>query len=188
MAGIEIVGLDKIIRNFRKFDFTQQRAKTRYFDLIGESALDLLRGNTPRDTGALARSWMELGRSGDWLDIGVSPDQSDKLYYLMHGTRDQAPNMFVDVIRSFIDNQIISTLEFSLAESHTYFKTLPGGKGRRRQQVGRTSAGFTGGKRATGSATVKRAGTGGKRLGRRLSLRRRRGRTVNQSRKDVKMG
>jgi hypothetical protein len=103
-----------------------------------------------------------------------------------NGTRRSPPNLFVSFIGSFIDNQIISTLELSLSESHVFFERLPGGRGRSRQQVGRTSAGFSGGKRATGSATVKRAGTGSKRLGRRLSLRRRRGRTINAARKDIR--
>ena len=185
---VEIIGLPEIAKNFQKFSFTQRRAKERYFDLIGNSSLQLLRGNTPRDTGALARSWQILGRGGDWLDVGVPPDQYDKLYYLTNGTRTQTPNLFVSVIGSFIDNQIISTLELSLKESHIFFNRLPGGRGRSRQQVGRTSAGFSGGKRATGTATVKRTGTGSKRLGRRLSLRRRRGRTINATRKDIKMG
>lgn len=188
MSSVEIIGLDAIQRNFRKFNFTQRKAKERYLDLISISALQLLRTNTPKDTGALARSWQVLARGSNYIDIGVPPDQSDKLFYLTNGTRRAPPNLFVSVIGSFINNQIISTLEQSLSESHIFFKKLPGGKGRRRQQVGRTSAGFTGGKRATGSASVKRVGTGGKRLGRRLSLRRRRGRSVNQARKDVKMG
>lgn len=52
-----------------------------------------------------------------------------------------------------------------------------GGKGRKFQQVGRTKATLTG-HRQSGGAQVKRVGTGSKRLGRRLSLRRRRGKDI----------
>jgi hypothetical protein len=41
---------------------------------------------------------------------------------------------------------------------------------------------------SAGRATLVRAGTGRRQLKRRLSLRRRRGRSVNPSRKDVKVG
>ena len=67
------------------------------------------------------------------------------------------------------------------------FKDLPGGKGRRFQQVGRTSAGFKGGVSFAGRASLIRAGTGRRQLKRRLSLRRRRGKSVNPARKDVKL-
>jgi len=52
-----------------------------------------------------------------------------------------------------------------------------GGRGRKFQQVGRTKATLTG-HRQSGGAQVKRVGTGSKRLGRRLSLRRRRGKDI----------
>ncbi len=128
--AIEIVGLKEIAKNFRKFDFTQRQAKERYFDLIGNSALGLLRTNTPVDTGALKRSWQVLGRGSDWLDVGVPPDQYDKLFYITNGTRRAPPNLFVSFISGFIDNQIISTLELSLSKSHVFFQGVPGGKGR----------------------------------------------------------
>ena len=62
MSGIEVIGLDQIKRNFNKFSFTQRRAKEKYLDLIGDSAVELLRTNTPVDTAALKRSWQVLGR------------------------------------------------------------------------------------------------------------------------------
>ena len=52
-----------------------------------------------------------------------------------------------------------------------------GGRGRKFQQVGRTKATLEG-HRQSGGAQVKRIGTGSKRLGRRLSLRRRRGKDI----------
>jgi hypothetical protein len=82
----------------------------------------------------------------------------------------------------------MARLEAALAESHRWFAKLPGGKNRRFQQVGRTSAGFKGGTSFAGRATLVRVGTGRRQLKRRLSLRRRRGKSVNPARKDVRVG
>ena len=66
--------------------------------------------------------------------------------------------------------------------------TVPGGKNRKMQQVGRTSAGFKGGVSFAGRSTLVRAGTGRRQLKRRLSLRRRRGHGMNPKEKKVNLG
>ena len=48
---------------------------------------------------------------------------------------------------------VMARLEAALAESHEFFRKLPGGKGRKFQQVGRTSAGFKGGISFAGRST-----------------------------------
>jgi len=185
---IEVIGLDLIVKNFRKFNFTQPRAKERYLTMVGTEAITMLRRNTPRDTGALAESWGVLSRGIDYIDIGVPEEQLDILSFVTKGTIHQIAQPFVDFIGRIIDNTIIQSLELALSESHPFFRKLPGGKQRKRQQVGRTSAGFQGGTRFSGRATLVRPGTGRRQLKRRLSLRRRKGRSINQARKDVKMG
>ena len=76
-----------------------------------------------------------------------------------------------------------------MAENHPYFVKLAGGKGRKFQQVGRTSAGFKGGVSFAGRSTLVRAGTGRRQLKRRLSLRRRRGSLAKNNKETrVKLG
>jgi len=185
---IEVIGLDTIIKNFRKFDFTQPRAKERYLNMVGVESISMLRRNTPRDTGALAESWGVISRGIDYIDIGVPEEQLDILSFVSEGTIHQIAQPFLQFIGRVIDNTIMQSLELALSESHPFFRKLPGGKQRKRQQVGRTSAGFSGGTRFAGRATIIRPGTGRRQLKRRLSLRRRKGKSINQARKDVKMG
>ena len=97
-------------------------------------------------------------------------------------------NPFIEKINNQVNNMVMARLELALSEQIEFFRKLPGGKNRKFQQVGRTSAGFKGGTSFSGRATLVRAGTGRRQLKRRLSLRRRRGRSVNPSRKDVKVG
>ena len=183
--AIEIEGLDKVQRNFRKFNMTQPNIKSRFLDMIGQESLDLLKMNTPRDTGQLADSW-QLQKSEN--SIVIANDQQDLLSFLTVGTIRHLPNPFISVINRQVENMVMDRLEGALAESHQWFAKLPGGKNRKMQQVGRTSAGFKGGVSFAGRATMVRAGTGRRQLKRRLSLRRRRGASINPSRKDVKVG
>ena len=146
----------------------------------------MLRANTPVDTGNLRDSWI-LQKSAH--EIVVSNDQQDLLSWILFGSvTHKMPRNFVAQISDVIDAAVLATLEKALAENHRWFAKLPGGKGRRFQQVGRTSAGFKGGVSFAGRATLVRAGTGRRQLKRRLSLRRRRGASVNPGRKDVKLG
>ena len=52
--AIETVGLKKIENKFRKFNMSGPNIKSRFLDVIGVESLQLLRINTPRDTGQLA--------------------------------------------------------------------------------------------------------------------------------------
>ena len=122
-------------------------------------------------------------------EVVIANDQQDLLSWHLFGSRNhRMPRNFVAEINQQINNMAMARLEQALAENHRYFRNLPGGKGRRFQQVGRTSAGFKGGVSFAGRASLIRAGTGRRQLKRRLSLRRRRGRSVNPARKDVKLG
>jgi hypothetical protein len=183
MMPIEVVGLKKIQRELNEFNFRVPNIKSRFLDMIGVEALELLRINTPRDTGALADSWV-LQKSAN--EIIIANDQQDLISFITFGTIRHRPNPFVSVINRQVDNMILARLELALGENHRYFRDLPGGKNRRFQQVGRTSAGFKGGVSFAGRSSLVRVGTGRRQLKRRLSLRRRRGKSVNPSRKDVR--
>jgi hypothetical protein len=185
IKGIEIEGLGSMEREFRKFNFKVPNIKSRFLDVIGEESLNLLKINTPRDTGNLADSW-QMQKSTH--EVVITNDQQDLISFITFGTIRHLPNPFIMVINQQVDNMVMKRLQQALAENHRWFKSLPGGKGRKFQQVGRTSAGFKGGTSFAGRATLVRVGTGRRQLKRRLSLRRRRGKSVNPSRKDVKLG
>ena len=187
MADTEgIKGLDRLLRNFQKVNFRIPNIESRFLDVIGEEALEMLRANTPVDTGNLRDSW-QLQKSAH--EIVVANDQQDLLSWILFGSvTHKMPRNFVAQISDVIDAAVLATLEKALAENHRWFAKLPGGKGRKFQQVGRTSAGFKGGVSFAGRATMVRAGTGRRQLKRRLSLRRRRGAQMNPKEKKVKLG
>jgi len=185
VISFDIQGLDKIQQSLKDFNFRAPNIKSRFLDMIGVEALELLKLNTPKDTGNLADSW-QLQQTDN--EIVIANDQQDLISFHTFGTIRHIPNPFISRINRQVDNIVMARLEQALAENHRYFAKLRGGKGRRFQQVGRTSAGFKGGVSFAGRATLIRAGTGRRQLKRRLSLRRRRGKSVNPARKDVKLG
>jgi len=182
---IDIEGLKEIQNKFNKFKFSGKNIKYRFLTMIGVESLELLKMNTPVDTGALREGWV-LQQSEN--EVTIMNDQQDLLSFHTKGTIRHIANPFIMRINSQVDNMVMARLEAALAESHEFFRKLPGGKGRKFQQVGRTSAGFKGGISFAGRSTLVRAGTGRRQLKRRLSLRRRRGKSINPSRKDVKVG
>jgi len=184
-VSVEIKGLDRLQREFKKFNFRIPNIESRFLDVIGIEAMELLKMNTPVDTGNLRDSW-QLQKSGK--EIIIANDQQDLLSMLLFGSiHHPMPRNFVLQVSQQIDNAVMDRLELALAESHRWFAKLPGGKNRKYQQVGRTSAGFKGGTSFAGRASLVRAGTGRRQLKRRLSLRRRRGKSINPTRKDVQI-
>ena len=183
--AIDIEGLKEIQSKFNKFKFRGKNIKYKFLTMVGVEALELLKMNTPVDTGTLREGWI-LQQSEN--EVTIMNDQQDLISFLSMGTIRHIANPFIMRINSQVDNMVMARLELALAESHEFFRKLPGGKNRKMQQVGRTSAGFKGGISFAGRSTLVRAGTGRRQLKRRLSLRRRRGKSINPSRKDVKVG
>lgn len=211
---IHIKGLDKVAKELQSFEFVGPKIETRFLTLIAELSIEALRMNVPVDTGRLRDSFSYTVRKGqvdvyttegdllNWIDKGtpahvIEPVTTNVLRFEINGREIFAKrvnhpgtkrNPIIDEINSNINNMILKVLEQSMSENHPYFAKLPGGKGRKYQQVGRTSAGFRGGVSFSGRSTINRPGMGGKRFGRRLQLKRRRGRSINPSRKEVKLG
>ena len=185
MASVDIKGLDSFQSELKRFDFKLPNIKSRFLNMIGEEALSMLQANTPVDTGMLRDSWQMQITSNE---VVIANDQQDLLSWILLGSiKHKMPRNFVAEINQQVDNMVMARLEQALAENHRYFKDLPGGKGRKFQQVGRTSAGFRGGVSFAGRSSLIRAGTGRRQLKRRLSLRRRRGKSINPARKDIKL-
>jgi len=179
---LEVEGLDEIKQQFKEFKFKGGNVKYRFLQMIGEESLRLLRMNTPVDTGALRDGWV-VQQSENGVDI--INDQQDLISFHTFGTIRHLPNPFIKKVNDIVRNMVMDRLKEALHENMRAFKKL--GKGRRYQQVGRTSAGFTGGVSFAGRATLIRAGTGRRQLKRRISLRRRRGSQVQGNHK-VKVG
>ena len=81
MATVE--GMDRLLRNFRKVDMKIPNITSRFLDVIGEEALEMLRMNTPVDTGNLRDSW-QLQKSAH--EIVVANDQQDLLSFHLFGS------------------------------------------------------------------------------------------------------
>jgi hypothetical protein len=138
-----IKGLDSFQKELNRFDFKLPNIKRRFLDMVGVEALEMLRANTPVDTGNLRDSWV-LQQTHN--EVTILNDQQDLLSWHLFGSKNhRMPRNFVAEINQQVNNMVMARLEQALAENHRYFKDLPGGKGRRFQQVGRTSAGFKGG-------------------------------------------
>lgn len=184
MASVE--GLDRLIENFSQVNFRIPNIKLRFLDVIGKEALIMLKANTPVDTGNLRDSWI-LEQSPD--EVLIYNKEADLLSWHLFGSkRHPNPINFVQQINDIINTQVLNTLQKALAENHRWFERLPGGKGVKFQQVARISSGFTGGTRFAGRTALVKAGIGRKSFKRRLSLRRRAGKSINPLRKDVKLG
>jgi hypothetical protein len=210
---IIVEGIREIRQGFQKFEFAGKRIQARFLRLIGESTVILLKQVTPVDSGELSASWRVTKQGKGYVEVGtefigqvedlergtkphiIRPTRGDVLRFEIGGqeiftTEVRHPgtqaNPFLDNVARTIHTQVISILKQSLAENHPYFLKLKGGKGRERQQVGRTSAGFRGGVSFAGRSTLVRAGTGRRQLKRRLSLRRRRG-SLARIKKDTKV-
>lgn len=212
---IEVKGLDRLIYKFNQFKFAGPRSAKRFLRMVGDEAIFLLELNSPKDTGEFSKSWGVVAQGDDFIDIGTSnpelygyitqgtsphiirPVRANVLHFKIGGQEiftttvnhpGTKPNRLLIDVGKQINKIIMQTLEQALSENHEFFARLPGGKGRRFQQVGRTSAGFRGGISFAGRSTLTRPGYGGKVYKRRIFLRRRRGRSINPSRKDIKLG
>jgi len=195
-------GLREIQNNFKRFQFAGKQIQSKYLQLIGDSCVQLLKVNTPQDTGDLARSWKIVSKGNNFIEVGT--EMIDIVANLASGTRPHLivprsgnvlrferggqeifaaqvfhpgtfKNPFLDEVNRVMSRIIISTLEHAMRTSHPYFQQLKGigGKGRKFQQVGRTSAGFKFGTSSRGRSKLVRAGTGRRQLKRKLTLRRR---------------
>ena len=66
-----IQGLDRLLRNFRKVNFRIPNIESRFLDVIGEEALEMLRANTPVDTGNLSAVCSQLSRTFLFYTLSV---------------------------------------------------------------------------------------------------------------------
>ena len=82
------VGFDILRRNLKTLEPNTLAARAEFMRVISESAIKLLRMNTPKETGELANSWYEASRTPNTVIISVPDSQTKKLQYIIFGTKD----------------------------------------------------------------------------------------------------
>src|SRR3990170_3660267 len=83
---ITVIGLDKVVQEFTSFSLSGRSAQPNFLNLISDSAISLLKQNTPVDTGDLQSDWRVLERDSTSVTIGVSDHNDDKLRFILEGT------------------------------------------------------------------------------------------------------
>ena len=139
VEGIETIGLQSIQDRLKKFKFTGPNITSRFIDMIGTESLELLKMNTPIDTGELREGWILQKNSTGFV---IMNDQQDLLSFLTFGTIRHMPNPFIERINTQVEHMVMDRLEAAMEEVDRQqnigiLRNLPGGKNRRFQQVGR---------------------------------------------------
>jgi len=86
MGAVRVRGLQEIKNDFRQFEFGLPKAQSRFLDVVGRSALQMLRANTPVSSGQLKNSWKVVERSRTSVAIGVSEEMSAILDLIRKGS------------------------------------------------------------------------------------------------------
>lgn len=199
---ITVIGLQQVIADFTSFSLSGRRAAPKFLDLISDSAIQLLKLNTPRDTGDLANDWRVLERDSNSVTIGVSDQNDAKLRFILEGTGEHiiepskkkalvtpygvfkkilhpgtSPNNFLEAVQ-FEMNRLVSTkMGESLAQSHRFHQPFAN-TANISKITGLTGTRFAP-RRAFGRASLPRPRTGLKSSAPRLGLPRRRvGRSI----------
>jgi len=176
---IKVEGFDEVKKNFQDFAQSGNISVPNYLNLISESAIKLLKDNTPVDTGALRDSWQEVARTQNSVEVGVSDDQEEKLGYVINGTIFIPANDFMDRVSTVVNQLMQSFMSKSLKQAHKFWKEIPDvhGTGNITSTVGLTGTKFNN-RRSFGRSTLYKPRTGRKRLNRRIGRRRRVGSSI----------
>lgn len=85
-SKFQLEGMNEVIAKYESFMRSGGIVLDTYLDFIGQRALDLLRQNTPVDTGALRDSWHVISKDSNSITLGVTDDQEDTLQAVIYGT------------------------------------------------------------------------------------------------------
>lgn len=125
-TGVTVKGLREVQKNFEKFKLAADGTTGSLFEFVGKQTVDLLKQNTPVDTGQLRDSWYIMLRTQNRVDIGLPEDQYEKLVYLINGTQYMAarPN-FVFQIFKHMQIATESKLMQELKKRHKWWGATP---------------------------------------------------------------
>jgi len=96
--AVKIIGADEVARRFKELQTGGPNLQQMFLDEISRSSIELLKANTPKDTGNLANSWHESGRTNNSVTISLKDfggpavgfsrtTNNDKLRFIIFGTR-----------------------------------------------------------------------------------------------------
>lgn len=183
MANIrfELYGVELVLKDFQEFIRSGENSINGFFNLIENGAINLLKANTPVDTGRLRASWRVLDRNisnGVGVTrIGVSDDQEEKLHYVTFGNKFTQANPFVEQSEVVIQTMVNNFLGIALDDAHRWYRESGLTNSLKRNNISNTP-GLTGTKfskrRGVGSYGLKRPTTGLKGLFKRVGRRSRR--------------
>lgn len=179
---ITILGLKEVIDNFEDFKSSGRDSTNEFLSLISDSALNLLKINTPVDTGELRNSWQELNRDNRSVELGVSDDQDDKLFFVIKGNKNTPANDFITPIDNQINELIKKHMVSTLKKRHKFWQQIPDlpGTSNITGTVGLTKTRFST-KRVFGRSKLYRVRTGLKRMRVRIGRRRSVGKSIIKS-------
>ena len=152
-SRVQLIGMNDVIAKYNSFMRSGAVTLDIYLEFIGQRVLDLLKQNTPVDTGALRDSWHIMSKDTNSITIGVTDEQEDTLQAVIYGTnpsdgffvpvlgyrvtthksgkkfKRQHPgtpkNDFVDRVRLTINALITETLQSAMRQNgHPYYEPL----------------------------------------------------------------
>ena len=183
---ITLIGWEKVQNDFIAWADSPRPALQSFMAVIESTTLRLLYDNTPVDTGELRDSWTVLEKNDSVLEIGVTSDQEEKLFWVVNGTRSTPPNNFMQLVDSSVNNLISNALSQKLVEKHRFWRPIAG-KVNITSTVGLTGTTYNK-RRSRGRSKIVRPRTG--RLATRVRIGRRRSTKGlgNEFFKDIKIG
>src|SRR3972149_9133853 len=198
---ITVIGLDRVVQDFQSFSLSGIKAAPDFLNLISDSAISLLKQNTPVDTGDLANSWRVLERDSNSVTIGVSDENDDKLRIILEGTAPHiiepqtkkglltpfgifrrikhpgtSPNNFLEAVQFEMNRLVGEKMGDALAQSHRFHQPFAN-RANLSKIVGLTGTRFSP-RRAFGRSTIIRPRTGLLSLRVRIGRRRRTGGSI----------
>lgn len=92
---VKAIGADKVEQQFNRLNLDLPNLQQRFLDEISKTTIELLKQNTPKDTGILANSWYESARTNNYIIITTKDstpakykaNNNEKLRYVLYGTR-----------------------------------------------------------------------------------------------------
>lgn len=167
---VQLIGWEKVKRDFIEWGRSPRPALKSFMSVVEASTLKLLYDNTPVDTGELRSSWTVIERSESVLEIGVTNDQEEKLFWVVNGNNYQPPNNFMNIVDVSINKLINDAFAIELIKRHRFWRPIQG-KVNITSTVGLTGTTYNK-RRSRGRSSIVRPRTG--RLSTRVRIGRRR--------------
>ena len=81
------IGADLVRKQFESMRTDLPHLQARLLQQVSQITINLLKSNSPKETGELANSWYEKSRTYDTVIISVPSSQTQKVKHIIFGTR-----------------------------------------------------------------------------------------------------